>query len=150
MHIPRAVKSQKFDLKIFKFIFDFRIFEIWKWSDDNSKHEVSIILFLSTPLMTQKSIKSGILDGSEGQYVGSPVEIWHKFSLFIAANNDLPLYHSVLMQSKNEKKFDVKIFEIGNFLTDSSSVCWEWSQIGLTCVPPSFHSWPSACPYYLI
>lgn len=48
---------------------------IGEWSDDRSKLEDTLHLFVSIPFTTKKSIRSGFLLESDGQYIGSPVEI---------------------------------------------------------------------------
>ena len=64
--------------------------------DDNSREDSTLVWFAEIPFVTQKSIKSGNLFKSDGQYVGLPDAIWERFMACIALNRILAFGETIL------------------------------------------------------
>jgi hypothetical protein len=61
-----------------------------EWSEDKSRHDFATAKSEEIPFVTQKSIRSGILFTSDGQYVGCPVERWVRLLLSIVLSRTRP------------------------------------------------------------
>jgi hypothetical protein len=86
-----ALLVNQYGAGVFQMRYVLSVIMMAEWSELRSRLLCISLCTSEIPLVTAKSIKSGILFRSAGQYVGSPVDKYFRLSCLIAVRRFRPL-----------------------------------------------------------
>ena len=84
------------EMRLRDFNFGWIVTIIGVWSEDKSSEDSAAIEAFRIPFVIQKSIKSGSLFGSDGQYVGLPVDTCDRFIASMVLKSSRPFGEIIL------------------------------------------------------